>query len=72
MFKSGRVPTSFFFEKPNKTRSFLRNSFQSSLLKHIGEVVLFFKIKKSFKIKKTVKKLDKKIANLGNIAYMQP
>jgi len=35
--RSGRVPTSFFFEKPNETRSFLRSSFQSCVLKHAGE-----------------------------------
>jgi len=35
------VPTSFFFEKLNKTRSFRRSSFQSNLIKHAGEVFLF-------------------------------
>jgi len=39
MFKrSERVPRSFSYEKPNKMRSFLQGSFQSSLLKHAGEV----------------------------------
>jgi len=39
LFKSGgRVPKSFFFEKPNKTMSFFRSTFQSTLLKHAGEV----------------------------------
>jgi len=39
--RGGRVPKSFFFEKPNKTISFFRNAFQSTLLKHAGEVFLF-------------------------------
>jgi len=39
--KSGRVPKSFFFEKLNETLSFLRSAFQSTLLKHAGEVLLF-------------------------------
>ena len=34
---------SFSFEKPNKTSFFLRSSFQSSLLKHAGEVRAGFK-----------------------------
>jgi len=39
LFKiGGRVPKSFFFEKPNKTMSFFRSVFQSTLLKHAGEV----------------------------------
>jgi len=39
LFKSGgRVPKSFFFEKPNKTMSFFRSAFQSTLLKYAGEV----------------------------------
>jgi len=37
----GRVPTSLFYEKLNKTRSFLRSSYQSNLIKHAGEVFLF-------------------------------
>jgi len=40
--RGGRVPTSFFFEKPNETMSFFRSGFQSTLLKHAGEVFLFF------------------------------
>jgi len=49
--RGGRVPKSFFFEKPNKTMSFFRSVFQSTLLKHAGEVFLvvcnadFFKFK---------------------------
>jgi len=35
--RGGRVPKSLFFEKPNKTMSFSRNTFQSTLLKHAGE-----------------------------------
>jgi len=35
------VPTTFSYEKPNKTRSFPRSSFQSSLLKHAGEFFFF-------------------------------
>jgi len=40
--RGGRVPKSFFFEKPNKTMSLFRNAFQSTLLKHDGEVFLFY------------------------------
>ena len=36
--RGGRVPKSFFFEKPNKTLSFVRRDLQSTLLKHAGEV----------------------------------
>ena len=38
--RGGRVPKSFFFEKPNKTMSFFRSAFQSTLLEHAGEVFL--------------------------------
>jgi len=31
---------SYFFEKPNITMSFFRSAFQSTLLKHAGEVFL--------------------------------
>jgi len=47
----GRVPKSFFFEKPNKTMSFFRNAFQSTLLKHTGEVFLFCVMQTFFKFK---------------------
>jgi len=30
--RGGRVPKLFFFEKPNKTMSFFRSAFQSTLL----------------------------------------
>jgi len=36
--RAGRVPKSFFFEKTNKTMSFFRSDFQSTLLKHAGEI----------------------------------
>ena len=36
--RGGRVPKSFFFETPNETMSFFRSAFQSTLLKHAGEV----------------------------------
>jgi len=51
--RGGKVPKSFFFEKPNKTMSFFRSAVQSTLLKHAGEVFLvlrnadFFKFKNS-------------------------
>jgi len=32
----GRVPKSTFFQKPNKTMSFFRSAFQTTLLKHAG------------------------------------
>jgi len=35
--RGGRVPKSFFYEKPNKTMTFFRNACQSTLLKHAGE-----------------------------------
>ena len=35
--RGGRVPKSFYFEKPKKNMSFFRNTFQSALLKHAGE-----------------------------------
>jgi len=49
--RGGRVPKSFFFEKPNKTMSFFRNAFQSTLLKHTGEVFLFCVMQTFFKFK---------------------
>jgi len=36
--RGGRVPKSVFFEKPNGTISFWGSAFQSTLLKHAGEV----------------------------------
>jgi len=39
--RGGRVPKSFFFKKPNKTMSFCRSAFQSTLLKHAGEVIFY-------------------------------
>jgi len=49
--RGGRVPKSFFFEKPNETMSFFRSAFQSTLFKRAGEVFFvlgnadFFKLK---------------------------
>jgi len=49
--RGGRVSKCFFFEKPNKTMSFFRSAFQSTLLKHAGLVFFvlcnadFFKFK---------------------------
>jgi len=40
--RGGRVPKSFFFEKPNKTMYFFRSAFQSTLLEHAGEVFVVF------------------------------
>ena len=34
------MPKSLFFEKPEKTMSCFRSAFQSTLLKHAGEVFL--------------------------------
>jgi len=37
LFKTGgRVPKSFFFVKPNKTMSYFRSAFHSTLSKHAG------------------------------------
>ena len=49
--RGGRVPKSFFFEKPNKTMSFFRNAFQSTLLKHAGEVFFLLRNADFFKFK---------------------
>jgi len=38
--RDGRVPKSFFFEKPNKTMSFFRSAFQSALWKHAEAFLL--------------------------------
>jgi len=46
------VPKSFFFEKPNKTKSFFRIAFQSTLLKHAGEVLFVLRNADFFKFKK--------------------
>jgi len=54
--RGGRVPKRFFFEKPNATMSFFRSGFQSTLLKHAGEVFFvlgdadFFKFKNASKL----------------------
>ena len=45
------VPKSFFFEKPNKTMSFYRNAFQSTLLKHAGKVFFVLRNADFFKLK---------------------
>jgi len=45
------VPKSFFFEKPNGTMPFLQSAFQSTLLKHVGEVVFFLGNADFFKFK---------------------
>jgi len=49
--RGGKVPKSFFFEKPNETISFFRSAFQSTLLKHAGEVFLFWVMQTFFKFK---------------------
>ena len=36
--RGGRVPKTFFFEKPDETMSLFRSAIQSTLLKHAGEV----------------------------------
>jgi len=49
--KGGRVPKSFFFEKPNEAIYFFGSDFQITLLKRHGEVFFvlgnadFFKLK---------------------------
>ena len=49
--RSGRVPKSSFFEKANKTMSFFRSAFQSTLLKHAGEVFFVLRNAGVFKLK---------------------
>ena len=53
------MPKSFFFEKPNKTMSFFRSAFQSTLLKHAGEV--FFVLRNAeFLVQKFIGNLMRK------------
>jgi len=49
--RGGGVPKSFFFEKPNKTMSFFRSAFRSTLFKYAGEVFLVLRNADFFKIK---------------------
>jgi len=52
LFKGGgKVPESFFFEKPNKTMSFFGSAFQSTLLKRAGEVFFVLHNADLFKFK---------------------
>ena len=46
--RSGRVPKSFFFEKPNEIMSFFRSAFQSTLLKHVGDFFFLFWVMQTF------------------------
>jgi len=46
--RGGRVPKSFFFEKLNETMSFFRSDFQSTLLKHAGEIFFLFCVMQTF------------------------
>jgi len=39
----GECQKVYFIEKPNKTMSFFRDAFQSTLLKRAGEVVFFMR-----------------------------
>ena len=39
--RCGRAPKIFFFEKPNETMPLFRSAFQSTLLKHAGDIFLF-------------------------------
>ena len=49
--RGGRMPKSFFFEKSNETMSFFRSAFQSTLLKHAGEVFFVLRDADFFKLK---------------------
>jgi len=49
--RGGRVPKSLFFEKPNKTMYFFQSAFQSTLLKHAGEVLLVLRNADFFTLK---------------------
>ena len=46
--RGGRVPKSFFFEKPNETTSSFRSAFQSTLLQHASEVFFLFWVMQTF------------------------
>jgi len=39
--RAGKVPNSFFFEKPNKTMSYFRSAFQSTLSNTLVKLFLF-------------------------------
>jgi len=58
--RGGRVPKSFFFEKPNKTMSFFGSAFQSTLLKHAGELFLF-RVMQTFHVQKCLGTLSRKV-----------
>jgi len=49
--RGGRVPKSFVFEKPNETMPSFRSAFQSTLLKHAGEVLFVLGNAEFFKFK---------------------
>jgi len=61
------VPKRFFFEKPNEIMSFLRSAFQSTLLKHAGEVFFvlgnadFFKFKNASELFSNISLVQNKI-----------
>jgi len=61
--RGGRVPKSLFFEKPNGTTSFLRSAFQSTLLKHVGEVFLFWVMQTFFSSKMLWNSLEEKFCS---------
>jgi len=67
--RGGRVPKSFFFEKPNKTTSFLRSVFQSTLLKHAREVFFVLRNANLFQGKKSLGTLLRK--SFAHKTFMQ-
>jgi len=49
--RGGRVPKSSFFKQTNKSMSFFRSAFQSTLLKDAGEVIFVLRNADFFKFK---------------------
>jgi len=68
--RGGRVPKSFFFEKPNKTMSCFRSAFQSTLLKHADEVFFVLRNADCFKFKNTSELSSGKIL-LMRVSYRE-
>ena len=61
--RGGRVPKRFFFEKPNKTTSFLRSASQSTLLKHASEVFFVLRNANLFQIQKSLGTREEKFCS---------
>jgi len=67
--RGGRVPKSLFFEKPKKTMHFFRSAFQSTLVKHAGEVFFLFCVMQTFLVQKCLGTLLRK--SFAHKSFMQ-